>query len=245
MNPNIFAVCPHDTARGIDKWALFHTLVNKQVGMQSKFNVYLNFAEFQTDLEKELFLWAYLNPADYLKLKDRFGYDAVARPTGRFDMAYVIGLAQNASPGETQPMNGKRIAAVKGYLNLLVSHQFNEAGIKFTSVPAKSYADVLNLLEKGEADFGVTYNEHFDPLVESTRAKFVVITKVDCGLSHVIAAHPSVPKDLQQSLANLLMNPNGSPEGQRIMTELKLISFEQVPEAPFQQLHGVMQAQAG
>lgn len=242
MSPELFAVCPHDTARGFDKWAMLNTFVNKHVGLQSKFNLYLDFAEFSADLEKERFTWAYLNPADYLKACARFGYAPVGRPIGRFDIAYVIAPGAGGEPGSLGRIAGKRLAAVKGYLFFLVKHQLETGGVPFDLIPAKSYAEVTKHVENGDADFGVTYNEHFDLLAPAARERFHIVERVHPGVSHVVVVHPSVPAQARQALSGLLLGAAALEDGKKVLAELKMTGFEAVPESPFLALKQILES---
>jgi ABC-type phosphate/phosphonate transport system substrate-binding protein len=235
--PSLFAVCPHDTARGIDRWALLNTYVNKRLSLGSRFHPYLDFAEFGVDLERERFLWAYLNPADTLKARSRFGYEALVRPSGRFDVAYIV---RAAGAPLAESLEGKRVAAVNGYLFFLVRKKLADAAVGFETVVAKSYAEVLTLVDQGKADAGVTYNEHFDVLAETQRSRFAVVDRVHPGLSHVIAAHPSVPLETRSALRELLLAAGGDPQAAALLADLKMVGFENVPEAPFALLSDVL-----
>lgn len=240
MSPTFFAVCPHDTAKGVDKWALFNTLVNKTVGLRARFNVFLNFNEFTAALEEEQLLWAYLNPADYLKAKARFGYEAIARPRDRRDKAYLV--APCGMTGGLELATGKRLAAVKGYLYALAADRLKAAGIQYTLVPAKSYNEVMTLLERGDADVGVSYNDHFDALSPSTRERYCAAESIDVGLSHVVAAHPSVAAESKEALRGFLLGATETADGQKALAALGLAGFDPVPEAPFQVLEQILAA---
>ena len=236
-SPNLFAVCPHDTARGFDKWAMFNTFVNKRLDLKSRFQPHLNFVEFGADLEQERFLWAYLNPADFLKARSRFGYVPQVRPKDRFDVALVIG--RSAATGLEQ-LRGQRLAAVSGYLFFLARHRLAQDGIDVTVVPVKSYAEVMKSLGAGEADFGITYNEHFDRLAPAAREGYSVVEGVDIALSHVIATHPALPAEKAAALRDLLLAAHSNPEGEKLLVELGFPQFEPVDLAPFDHLAEIL-----
>ncbi len=242
MSDHLFAVCPHDTARAFEKWALLNTYVNKHLGLKSRFQLYLNFAEFGAALEQERFLWAYLNPADFLKARRRFGYLPVARARGRFDIAYVTGHCGSGAGQDTCVRPNQRLAAFNGYLYWLVKDRLAQAGVPFEHVPAKSYAEAMTLVERGQADRCVTYNEHFDGLSSSVRDQYFVCLTVDAGLSHVLAIHPSLGDEVRQALAQLLLGAVGTTDGQKILAELKMSGFEAVPEEPFMELSRILEA---
>ena len=244
MPPSLFAACPHDTARGLTKWALFNTLVNKEVGLGSRFHPYLNFAEFGAALEAGELLWAYLNPADFLKAKRLFQFAHVARPADRRDVAYLVASARSGLQG-LEAASGRKLAAVSGYLYFLVKHRLQTSGIEHVLVPAKSYAEVMQMVDRGQAELGVTYNDHFDHLNDSSRADFTIATTVDIGLSHVVATHPSVPAESREALRKLLLNAASGVAGEKILSTLEFSRFEAVPEEPFKQLADVLQSVAG
>jgi ABC-type phosphate/phosphonate transport system substrate-binding protein len=244
MPPSVFAACPHDTALGLTKWALFNTLVNKQLRFGSRFQAYLNFAEFGAALEAGEFLWAYLNPADLLKARRLFGYQDVARPAESTDVAYLVATARSGFQG-LESAAGKKVAAVKGYLYFLVKHRLQASGIEHQLVLAKSYAEVMQMVDRGQADLGVTYNDHFDRLNPTTRAEFTITSKVDIGLSHVVATHPSLPAESREALRSLLLNAGSGETGQKILSETGFPRFEVVPEQPFRMLAEVIQTVGG
>jgi ABC-type phosphate/phosphonate transport system substrate-binding protein len=237
--PSTFAVCPHDTAKGFDKWAFFNTLVNKSVELRSRFCPCLNFAEFTKTLESEELLWAYFNPADYIKARARFGYDAIARPVNRADIARVVGLAASTAT-DSEGLTGKRLAAVNGYLFFVARKVLADTGVTFEHVPAKSYADVMSLVENGQADYGVTYNEHFDVLVPGTKSRFREVRSFEMGLSHVVAVHPSMPADARGRLTELLLGTGANAERKRILDTLGFEGFEEAPSAPFEALASIL-----
>jgi hypothetical protein len=239
MPPNIFAVCPHDTARGFDKWALFNTVANRNLGLGGRFEAYLDFATFGRDLAEGRFLWAYVNPADYVKLHETQGYIAVARPTGRYDVAHVITYGNNPVSSISP---SSRIAVVAGYLGRVVSSSLRQRVQGYVEVPAKSYNDVMTILRRGEADFGITYNEHFGGLSPASREGFQISESVDAGLTHVVVAHPELSVVSRAALASWLKATEQAPDVERAWKALDLQGFEDVPEAPFEQLRSILES---
>ena len=235
MNHTLFAVCPHDTARGFDKWALLNTRVNKHFALGSRFHAYLDFAEFGRDLASGRFLWAYLNPADFLKARATLGYVAVARPRHRFDVARII--ARTGTP-PSAIASGAKTAAVPGYLAGLVEHDLRARGVVLERVPAKSYAEVMVHVRERRAELGITYNEHFDATAASSREGLEILANVDAGLAHVLVAHPSLGARIDDVRAWLLDDPEGSLIG----SDLGIVGWERLPEEPYQRLAEAMAA---
>ncbi|MBK8214229.1 MAG: PhnD/SsuA/transferrin family substrate-binding protein [Myxococcales bacterium] len=227
----LFAVCPHDTARGIDKWAMFNTRVNKRLGLGSRFHAYLDFAEFGRDLLGGRFAWAYLNPADFVKAKKKLGYAPVVRPVARFDVARIV-----AREGMGEVRAGARVAAVPGYLKAVVEHTLREEGTALAAVDAKSYGEVVTMVRDGRAEFGITYNEHFDVLSATSRQGIVAIRSFDFGLSHVLAVRP----DLGVSGIELGRWLLSDPEGQKAGDVIGVSGWETVDESPFESLATIL-----
>jgi len=239
MDPSLFGVCPHDTAKGSERWALFNTLVNRRIGMKSRFTLYLDFGEFTRALEGNELLWAYLNPADFVKAKTRFGYQGIARPGAHPDKACVIAPAGAGTNGLTA-LAGKRLAAVRGYLFFLVADRLETEGIPYTLVPAKSYPEVMSIVKRGDADFGVTYNDHFEKLAPATQAEWERVESVDPGLAHVVAVHPSVSPETAEALRGFLLGATTDPDGQKALNTLGFSHFEAVPETPYMLLEELL-----
>ncbi len=229
MEPNLFAVCPHDTARGVDKWALLNTRINKNFALGSRFHAYLDFAEFGRDLSAGKFLWAYLNPADFVKARAQLGYVAVARPVERLDIARIIA---RVGVGPQIIASGVQAAAVPGYLAGLVEYELAQRGISIERVPAKSYAEVMVHVREGRAPIGITYNEHFDVTAATSREGLAVLDNVNAGLAHVVAVHPSLGARAEELRAWLL----DDPVGQTVGTDIGIKRWESIPLEPYQHL---------
>lgn len=238
-SPSTFAVCPHDTAQGFDKWALANTIVNKAVALRARFCPCLSFTELAKAIDGQELLWAYLNPSDYVDARARFGYQAIARPMGRADVARVIAPASSTAKA-IEALAGKRVAAVNGYLFCIAQRAFAEAHLTVKHIPAKSYAEVMSLLEKDAADFGVTYNDHFDALAAGTRSRFHEVLSLEMGLSHVFAVHPSMPEDARIRLTNLLLGTEASAEHTRLLSTLGFSGIEPADDAPFDALTALL-----
>lgn len=237
-----FGVCPHDVARGLERWAFLNTFVNKALGLGSRFGIYLDFVEFAAALEGEEFLWGFLNPADYLKARTLFGYEAIARPAGIRDVAYVVARTGEPLAGSIEAFAGRRVALVRGYLAALVRHRLQGAGVSCEVVAVKSYAEVMKTVGRGDADFGVTYNDHFDRLSAAVRDDFRVEARVDPGLAHVVAAHPSIPQPGRAALRELLLGAHLDSAGAGLLATLGFTAFEEVPEGPYRDLADVLEA---
>ena len=229
--PSRFSVCPHDTAKGVDRWALFHTLVNKQLRLGTRFLPHFDFKEFETDLQQPGCLWAYLNPAHFLKARALHGCEALVRPKGRPDKAYLVGLSSEES-SDSISVEGQSVAAVDGYLLKLFAQNYSG----FDRKAAKSYGDVLTQIDRKEVRFGVTYNEHFDNLSQLIRDKYRVLAVVDIGLSHVIAVSSEMPEEAKEGLRQLLLSADKSPDGQKVLETFGTTGFEAVPMAPYELL---------
>lgn len=242
---NLFSVCPHDTARGLERWGFLNTYVNKNLELGSRYRPHLNFAEFNAELEAERFLWAYLNPADFLKVRGRFGYVGLARPAQRPDIAYVVQRAGDPAAAGLSDLGGRRLAAVNGYMYRLVADRLRSDGVAWDHVLAKSYSEVMSLVGRGEAAFGVTYNEHFDLLTQGSKEQFRVVATLDAGLSHVVAAHPSLPEEKQEGLRSLLIAAQENSQGRKVLSEVEILAFEPVLLEPFATLQAVLERSAG
>jgi len=234
--PARFSVCPHDTAKGVDRWALFHTLVNKQLRLGTRFLPSFDFKEFDEDLKKPGCLWAYLNPAQFLAARRLHGCEALARPIDRPDKVYLVALRADEAPQGVEAAAGSTVVAVDGYLLRL----FEQSKVPFERRKAKSYGEVMTLVERGEARFGVTYNEHFDSLSSLIRDRFRVVATVDIGLSHVIAASAELPSETRDALRQLLLGASGSAEGKKLLETFGVSGFEPVSMAPYELLAEIL-----
>lgn len=234
--PNRFSVCPHDTAKSVDRWALFHTLVNKQLRLGTRFLPHFDFKEFDQDLRQPGCLWAYFNPAQFLAARKLHGCEALVRPAGRPDKVYLVALRSDDAPDELRAAEGATLAAVDGYLLRL----FEQSKVSFERRKAKSYAEVMTMVERGEARFGVTYNEHFDSLSSLARDKFRVVGVVDIGLSHVVAVSAELAAEPREALRRLLLGAGDSPEGRKILETFGTSGFEPVAMEPYEMLAQIL-----
>lgn len=228
MSRNRFGVCPHDTAQNADSWALFNTRINRHLGLGSVFHLYLDFAEFSASLAEGSLLYAYLNPADYVRAKDEHGYIAVGRPVGRFDNALLIGRA------DAGPFDGHTsgpLAVVPGYLATIALAELATEGIAAPLATYRSYAAVMVALRNESARFGITYNDHFAGTNAKSREGISVLREFHTGLSHVLAIHPSLAE-----CAGRISDFLHSPEGAAASEPVGISAWESVPVEPYEKL---------
>ncbi len=228
MTRNRFGVCPHDTAQNADSWALFNTKINRALGLGSVFHLYLDFAEFGTALSEGALLWAYLNPADYVRAADSHGYIAVGRPSGRFDNALLVGRSDGAP---FAARSGEPVATVSGYLAALALQTMAAEGDVVVTKSVRSYAAVMVALRSGSAQFGLTYNEHFAGLTGASRDGLKVLREFNTGVAHVLAVHPSLA-EIAPRLSEFLLSPDGATAS----ASVGISAWESVPAEPYLQL---------
>jgi phosphonate transport system substrate-binding protein len=239
QEPKYFAVCPHDTAAGVERWAMFHAVVAKRVSPGSRYVPYFNFKEFDQALRDGKLRWGYLNPAQFLLVRKMFGFVPLARPVERPDQVVIVQSV--ASPAASlAELAGKRIAAAPGYLFALAKHELALRGIPFSVVQVRGYTEVMRAISQGEADAGISYNEHWGALTDYVREQFAVVDRISPGLSHVVAAHPDVPVETREALRQFLLGSHHAEDTARALGKVGMKAFEEFDAKPFDALEGIV-----
>jgi ABC-type phosphate/phosphonate transport system substrate-binding protein len=203
---------------------LLHAELSKRLGFQTRFDVVMDFAEFRKRLLDGSAAWGYVNPADYMKLRAA-GYRPLARPATRPDRAILV--APVDFDGGPDPVRGRRVAAVDGYILALARRGLVAMRSEHHLVQASSYAQVLNTLRVGGADLGVLYGEYFDGITPIVRDEYKVLETCDPGITHAFVVHPEVPPDVAAALKDALVGLATGPQA-RLLGELRLGPLEEI-----------------
>lgn len=76
-----FSICPHDTAKGLEKWKIFVEKLEKKLGLNVDFQPFSSFAEEDIRLNQEFFHIYYSSPSKQVELLEK-GYLPVAKFKG-------------------------------------------------------------------------------------------------------------------------------------------------------------------
>lgn len=188
-----FAICPHDTYKGIERWRNFARQLEKLTGVEIELITFSSFREERDRLREEDFDIYYASPDVTFELYRR-GYLPVAKIKGQKDTLLLVGR---------EPLKQERhkialvdLRAVKYGLLSIEDIDIDRAELTYT----ESHEETLQLVDGGFADYGIVYEENF---LNWKGRKLNVIDKIFLRTSHIFMIRKGVAEKVKGSLLKL------------------------------------------
>ena len=174
-----FAICPHDTKKGLDRWERIIKSLEDIFSQEIKPILFKNHFEEVKKLESdkiEIDIY-YASPDVSLELSKR-GFIPLAKFGNQQDAIYIIKkqgkkISQNPKAG----INTYKYM----YLGLLEIHsRFEYVDI----IPVCSYTEIIKKLINNQIDIGFIYKDYYDQLPENIKNQITVIKKIQTIFHH-------------------------------------------------------------
>ncbi|GAB4129494.1 MAG: hypothetical protein Fur005_48170 [Roseiflexaceae bacterium] len=230
MPPITLYVCPHDTVRGSEHWYRLVQYVNQQTNqthVQVHFKLTLDFADFHDHMATGDLVYA--NPTDAIKLIDHAGFQALVRPTDRYDEALIV-ASNDHHAAQLHDIQASNLVAVRGLaptsiaLDLLAQEGIKPAQI----IEKESWLGVISTVGQGDQPFGVIYRDTYRDLSDQGKAMVRPIAESHAQIAfHMLVASPHIAAQHTQ-LAELLLQMNNDPAGAAILHDLDIPAWQAI-----------------
>lgn len=235
------SVCPHDTAKNLTGWFLLNTYLQGRLDCRIHFEPKQNFLQEREDVLQGDYHIVYANPMSAVIFRQKLGFIPVARPIELFDNAVLVG---NSGTPQQAPV---RVASATDQLivhplglSLLLQRGIvlKDCQFQFTG----SHLGALKAVIKGDADFGIIYDETWDELAATTRQGVQEIARTHSQASYHCFCVAPAWTERAEKVKNLLCGMQDTPEGKRILDDLRFKGFEPVNVADFDALAASLQS---
>ncbi|BAU47539.1 phosphate ABC transporter [Sulfurifustis variabilis] len=234
----VLGVFPHLPPRDLEKvFAPMAKDLGARVGRRIALSSNTTYERFSENVDKEKFDIAFMQPFDYVRAADKFGYRPLATRTEKLSALVVV---KQDSPLESiADLKGKRIglppetAAVSVLLaNHLRTHGL-KPGVDVTLSHHRSHVSCMQKVMIGEADACGTAA----PAVRFFQSKMHVELKVvgrTREIPHTLfAIHPRVPERDREILRQRILSWGETEEGKALLARGELTPFVAVSDADY------------
>jgi len=188
-----FAICPHETYKGIDRWRRFAEELGRLIRKEVKLVTFRSFQEEKERLGRENFDIYYASPSVALELLRR-NYVPIAKVRGQADALLLVG--RRSVEKEEYVVALADLKAVKYGLLAFENIDLDRVNLVYT----ESHEETLHLINSGTADYGVVYEENFESRREDD---LKIIDRIDLGTSHLFMVKRNISEDLKDKLLKL------------------------------------------
>lgn len=216
--PNMPAVTLHKN------WTPFAELLSKELGVKIELKMYDKIGTFLDEIQDGKADFVYSAPNMFYQAYQKQKYIPLVRSS---TMMKGVVFVRKDSPYKTiSDLHGKSIAFVgpKNVCSVLTRHamQTGQGKIDFNSSFNGSTVNVAKIVQLGKADAGGTLDISMMNDVPEMAGEFRNILETEKIASHPLAAHPRVPKKLQESFTAAVLALDKSEQGKNILKTVKL-----------------------
>ncbi len=194
-----FAICPHDTRQGLDRWESIAKSLEDIFSQKVELILFKNHSEEEKLLESkniEVDIY-YASPDVSLELSKK-GFIPLAKFGHQQDVIYII-----KRKGKKLPRNPRTgINPYKYmYLGLLEIHsRFEYVDI----IPICSYTEIIKSLIDNQIDIGFIYKDYYDQLPEDIKNQIAVIKRIQTIFHHSFLVKKDFYKKYKKQLEKFI-----------------------------------------
>ncbi len=220
-----FAVVPQFEQRKLfGIWKPIVDELGRRTGLSLKLVTVLTIPEFERELSKGSFDFAYANPYHILRESKRQGYIPLVRDNSPLQGILVV---SKASPiRSVAELNGKTLAMPSpnalGASLLLRADLENIHRVRMTPFYVKTHSSVYLHVATGATDAGGGVQKSLEEQNQSVRDALRIIYTTRGMPSHPVSAHPRVPGPVRQAVQKALLEMATTGRGQALLAEVPM-----------------------
>lgn len=208
-----------------ESWTPFIDYLSEKTGIKAKLKLSKSISEFEKNCMSGLFDFAFMNPYQQVKSREKQGYIPLAHD-GSNKLIGIIVVGKDSPIQSVKELDGQTIAfpapnafAASLYIRALLAEQEK---ISFTPEYLKTHDNVYRHVISGKvkAGGGVRGTLKKQPL--EAQEELRVLYETPGVTPHPFSAHPRVPAKVQQDVVAAILELSKTPEGQKILEAIQM-----------------------
>lgn len=225
QKPYVFAVLPQRPPVVMHtNWRPFLDQLEQATGFKFKLKLYETMNQFEAELKQGVPDLAFSTPYQLMLVHGSQKYRPLVR--GSHVLAGMLITRVDSPIKELPDLNNKQIAYVgsRNVCSLSLRQTLSQQNIMLNmkEVFVGSSSNVYKMVLLGKADAGTVLNVDFDAQPEDVKAKLRVLLIAPKIAPHPISAHPRVPKQVQQAVADAVLQMAAKPETSALLKPVQL-----------------------
>jgi phosphonate transport system substrate-binding protein len=216
--PNMPAVTLHKN------WTPLAEHLSKELGVRIELKLYDKIATFLDETQAGQADLIYSAPNMFFLAYQKQKYTPLVRSSNM--LRGRVFVRKDSPYTRVSELKGKNIAFVgpKNVCSVITRHALlsGQGGIDFNSSFSGSTINVAKSVMLGKADAGATLDISMMTDIPEMVNEFRILLETEEVAPHPLAAHPRVPKKLQERLTAVVLALNGSEKGRAMLEAVKL-----------------------
>jgi phosphonate transport system substrate-binding protein len=237
-NEYVFGVFPHLPPRDLEEvYGPMAADLTSHIGRRVVLASSTTFERFSESLDKGQFDVAFVQPFEYIRIAEKFGYLPLASRTER--LSGIVVVAMDSPLKSLADLKGKRLALPpdSAAVTQLILRHLRQGGVQPGRDVAvshhRSHVSCMQQVVIGEADGCGTAAPalRFFQNKMNVELKTVVTTR---DIPHsLFVAHPRVPEKVRALLRERIINWSNTEEGKKILARGELTPFKHVADREY------------
>uniref|UniRef100_C6E926 Periplasmic binding protein-related protein n=1 Tax=Geobacter sp. (strain M21) TaxID=443144 RepID=C6E926_GEOSM len=220
------AVVPNQPAITLHKnWTPFVQYLSKQLGVEIELKLYDKIDVFLPETQKGAADFIYSAPNMFYLAYRNQKYVPLVRSS--HPLRGKVFVRKDSPYLKVSDLKGKTIASVgpRSICSVITRHALltGQGAIDYNSSFSGSTINVAKSVLLGKVDAGVTLDTSVINDAPEMLSEFRIILRTEKIAPHPLAAHPRVPKKLQDAVTRAVLALDQSEEGRRILKDVKLV----------------------
>ncbi|ACH39166.1 ABC transporter, periplasmic substrate-binding protein [Citrifermentans bemidjiense Bem] len=220
------AVVPNQPAITLHKnWTPFVQYLSKQLGVEIELKLYDKIDVFLSETQKGAADLIYSAPNMFYLAYQKQKYVPLVRSS--HPLQGQVFVRKDSPYLKVSDLKGKTIASVgpRSICSVITRHALltGQGAIDYNSTFSGSTINVAKSVLLGKVDAGVTLDTSVINDAPEMLSEFRVILRTEKIAPHPLAAHPRVPKKLQDAVTRAVLALDQSEEGRRMLKDVKLV----------------------
>lgn len=221
----VFAVLPQRPPVTMHtNWRPFLDQLERETGLAFKLKLYETMNQFEAELKQGVPDFTFATPFQLMVIHKTQNYRPLVR--GSHQLAGML-IVRNDSPyKELRDLNNHDIAYVgsRNVCSLALRNQLYQQHIKLNlnEIFVGSSSNVYKTVLLGKTAAGTVLNVDFDAQPVDVKAKLRILMKTPYLAPHSIAAHPRIPANVQQAVAEAVLRMAEKPETTALLKPVQL-----------------------
>jgi phosphonate transport system substrate-binding protein len=234
----VLGVFPHLPPRDLEEvYAPMAADLGKAIGSRIVLRSNTTFERFMENLDKQIFDIAFVQPFDYVRIADKYGYRPLA--VRKEKLATIVVVKEDSKLKTLADIKGKTVALpprVAAVSYLLKGHLKQEKIIPGKDVKLSHHRSHMSCMQQvligeavacGTAAPAVRFFEH------KTKVKMRVIGKTREIPHALFVIHPRVPRSEREQLSNRILGWAKTEDGMKMLKRGKLSPFIKITDKDY------------
>jgi phosphonate transport system substrate-binding protein len=224
-----FAIVPQQSASKLARiWAPILEYLGRESGLNLSFRTAPDIPEFESRLaagEEDI---AYMNPLHYTVFSEMPGYRAFAKARDKRIKGILV-VRKDSPTRSPAELDGATLAfpAPGAFAASVLTRAYLVGeGINFTARYVSSHDSVYRTVAKGLYPAGGGVLRTFNSVEADVREQLRVLWTTRGYTPHAFAAHPRVPSDTVERLAQAMVRMDAEENGRALLKALSVKGFE-------------------